>query len=184
MRTVAGNQGLGRKIEELRDEFVYLGETFDATAMRAMRERQLRHLVTGGKFNLKYSLGGLVDVEYLVQGLQITHGAANPAVRQTNTREAMAALAKAGILSEDDHTRLRKAHTFLRWFIDSLRVVRGNAKDVTVPVEGSEEFTFLARRLQYGSDPERLRSELARYTEDVREINARLLQGSNLIGHF
>jgi glutamate-ammonia-ligase adenylyltransferase len=88
----------------------------------------------------------------------------------------MAALAKAGVLSEDDHTRLRKAHTFLRWFIDSLRVVRGNAKDVTVPVEGSEEFTFLTRRLQYGSDPERLRIELARYTEDVREINARLLQ--------
>jgi glutamate-ammonia-ligase adenylyltransferase len=176
MRTVAGNQELGRKIEGLRDEFVYLGETFDTTAMRAMRERQLRHLVTGGKFNLKYSLGGLVDVEYLVQGLQIMHGAENPAVRQTNTREAMSALAKAGVLSEDDHTRLRKAHTFLRWFIDSLRVVRGNAKDVTVPAEGSEEFTYLARRLKYGSDPEQLRSELARYTEDVREINARLLR--------
>ena len=42
--------------------------------MRAMRERQMRHLVTGGTFNLKYSPGGLVDIEYLVQGLQITHG--------------------------------------------------------------------------------------------------------------
>jgi glutamate-ammonia-ligase adenylyltransferase len=176
MRCVAGNQGLGRKVEEIRDEFVYLGEKFDATAMRAMRERQLRHLVTGGKFNLKYSLGGLVDVEYLVQGLQINHGGDHPAARQTNTRDAMAALARAGILSEEDHTRLRKAHTFLRWFIDSLRVVRGNAKDVTVPAEGSEEFTFLARRLKYGAEPGRLRTELARYTEDVREINARLLR--------
>jgi hypothetical protein len=44
-----------------------------------------------------------------------------------------------------------------------------------VPAEGSEEFTYLARRLKYGSAPEKLRSELARYTEDVREINARLL---------
>lgn len=176
MRCVAGNAGLGAKVEALRDEFVYTGEPFDGTAMRAMRERQIRHLVTGGKFNLKYSLGGLVDVEYLVQGLQITHGQEHPALRQTNTREGMAALAQAGILSEEDYTRLRKAHTFLRWFIDSLRVVRGNAKDVTVPAEGSEEFIYLARRLQYGNDPGRLSAELARYTEDVREINARYLR--------
>jgi len=116
-----------------------------------------------------------VDVEYLVQGLQITHGARLPEVRHTNTREAMARLARAGILSQEDYTRLRKAHTFLRWLIDSLRVVRGNARDVTIPPVNSEEFAFLARRLHY-ADPATLASELQRYTEDVREINARLLR--------
>ncbi|HCE16582.1 MAG TPA: glutamine synthetase adenylyltransferase [Anaerolinea thermolimosa] len=175
LRAVAGNEALGHQIEKLRDEFVYTGEPFDVTAMRAMRERQLRHLVQGGLFNLKYSLGGLVDVEYLVQGLQITYGARLPEVRHTNTREAMARLARAGILSQEDYRRLRKAHTFLRWLIDSLRVVRGNARDVTVPPVNSEEFAFLARRLHY-ADPATLASELQRYTEDVREINARLLR--------
>jgi glutamate-ammonia-ligase adenylyltransferase len=106
--------------------------------MRAMRERQIRHLVTGGVFNLKYSPGGLVDVEYLVQGLQITHGKDYPDVRLSNTRDAMAALAQAGVLREEDYPRLRKAHTFLRWMIDALRVVRGNARDVTVPPDDSE----------------------------------------------
>ena len=53
--------------------------------MRAMRERQLRHLVTPGTVNAKYSQGGLVDLEYIVQGLQITHGAADPSLRVTNT---------------------------------------------------------------------------------------------------
>ena len=96
-------------------------------------------------------------------------------LRQTNTREAMAALAAANILAPEDYTRLRKAHTFLRWLIDSLRVVRGNARDVTVPPEGSEEFAFLARRMQYGGDTQRLRDELIRYTADVQEINQRLL---------
>ena len=96
-------------------------------------------------------------------------------MRLTNTREALAALAQVGILSEDDYTRLRKAHTFLRWSIDSLRVVRGNAKDVTVPMDDSEGMAYLARRMRYGSDVARLQSELERYTEDVREINARLL---------
>ena len=53
-----------------------------------------------------------------------------------------------------------KAHTFLRWLINSLRVVRGNAKDVTIPPFGSEEFIFLARRLRYELDAEHLRDDL------------------------
>lgn len=175
LRPIAGDEALGQQITALRDEFVYTGEPFDVTAMRAMRERQIRHLVTGGMFNLKYSPGGLVDVEYLVQALQITHGKARPELRLTNTREAMAALAAAGILSEEDYTRLRKAHTFLRWMIDSLRVVRGNAKDVTVPPDGSEEFGFLARRMPYGNDQARLKEALEKYTQDAQELNRRLL---------
>jgi glutamate-ammonia-ligase adenylyltransferase len=176
LRPVAGNIGLGQHATALRDQFVYNGEPFDVTAMRAMRERQVRHLVTGGTFNAKFSLGGLVDVEYLVQGLQITHGHRDPALRLTNIREAMAALASAGIISPDDHARLRKAHTFLRWLIDGLRMVRGNAKDVTVPPADSEEFAFLARRLRYGGDVVQLRDELTRYTTSVQELNARLLR--------
>lgn len=175
MRAVAGNINLAEQVHALRDEFVYNNDVFDVVAMRAMRERQVRHLVKGGTFNAKYSPGGLVDVEYLVQALQIINGADNFSLRCTNLREAMAALHAVAILSDDDYTRLRKAHTFLRWLIDSLRVVRGNAKDVTVPPYGSEEFDFLARRLLYGSDVDRLRDELLRYARDVQEINQRLL---------
>ncbi len=175
LRPIAGSNEQGEQAAGLRDTFVYTGEPFDVTAMRAMRERQIRHLVGGGAFNLKYSPGGLVDVEYLVQGLQITHGHSHPSLRQTNTREAMQALAAADILKADEATRLRKAHTFLRWMIDSLRVVRGNARDVTLPVEGTEEFEFLTRRMGYTADKSKLNTELIRYTADVQEINRRLL---------
>jgi glutamate-ammonia-ligase adenylyltransferase len=175
LRPIAGDVELGKQVVALRDEFVYNGEPFDVTAMRAMRERQIRHLVTGGTFNAKFSPGGLVDVEYIVQGLQITHGYRDPNLRLTNTRETMAALAAAGILSPDDYTRLRKAHTFLRWLIDALRVVRGNAKDLTVPPAGSEEFAFLARRLRYGSDLAQLHDDLTHHTTCVQELSARLL---------
>jgi glutamate-ammonia-ligase adenylyltransferase len=175
LRPVAGDGSLGQHVAALRDRFVYNGEPFDVTAMRAMRERQIRHLVVGGTFNAKYSPGGVVDLEYLVQGLQIRHGDRDPALRLTNTRQALAALARAGILSPDDHVRLRKAHTFLSWLVDSLRVVRGNAKDLTVPDPGSEEFAFLARRLRYGHNVDQLRDDLARYTGWVQELNVRLL---------
>jgi len=175
LRTITGNLALGEQVCDLRDKFVYNGEPFNVTAMRAMRERQILHLVTAGTFNAKYSPGGLVDLEYLVQGLQITYGAANPALRLTNIRMAMAALADAGILSSDNHVRLRKAHTFLRWLIDSLRVVRGNTRDVNIPPLDGEEFAFLAKRLQYGSDTNRLQEDLTRYPMDVQILNAQLL---------
>jgi glutamate-ammonia-ligase adenylyltransferase len=177
LRPITGDPALGNQINGLRDLFVYKGEPFNVTAMRAMRERQVRHMVTTGTFNAKYSPGGLVDVEYLVQGLQITYGAANPSLRLTNIRMAMAALKDAGILSADDFARLRKAHTFLRWLIDSLRVVRGNTRDVNIPPHESEEFAFLARRLHYGADTNRLQEDLTRYSMDVQELNTQLLSG-------
>ena len=175
LRSIAGDNELGRRVEALRDQFVYHGDGFDVLAMRSMRERQVRHLVTGGTFNAKYSPGGLVDVEYLVQGLQIRHGAAHPELRLTNIRAALAALAEVGVLAGDEYARLRKAHTFLRWLIDALRVVRGHAKDTTIPQYDSEEFAFLARRLLYGADTVRLKDDLTRYAADVRELNMRLL---------
>lgn len=179
LRPITGNDELNHELCKLRDVYAYESGPFDVTAMRAMRERQVRHLVTGGTFNAKFSPGGLVDIEYLIQGLQINHGAQNSALRLTNLRDAMSALHDAGILSDDNYTRLRKAHTFLRWLVDSLRVVRGNAKDVTIPPFGTEEFIFLARRLRYEMDVEHLRDDLTRYAADVQEINNQLLSREN-----
>jgi glutamate-ammonia-ligase adenylyltransferase len=175
LRRISGDHLLGEQVYRLRDQFIYNGEPFDITAMRAMRERQVHHLVTAGTFNAKYSPGGLADLEYLIQGLQITYGASDMSLRLTNTRLAMAALFKAGILSSQDYERLRKAHTFLRWLIDSIRVVRGNSKDVNIPPYNSDEFVYLARRLRYGSDIDRLLQDLSRYPLDVQELNQKLL---------
>jgi glutamate-ammonia-ligase adenylyltransferase len=178
LRSITGDEKLSDELCRLRDVYAYESGPFDVTAMRAMRERQIRHIVTGGTFNAKFSPGGLVDIEYLIQGLQINHGAQNPSLRLTNLRDAMSALHLSGVLSGDDHTRLRKAHTFLRWLVDSLRVVRGNSKDVTMPLFGSDEFIFLARRLRY-DDATHLRDDLTRYVADVQEINSRLLGREN-----
>jgi glutamate-ammonia-ligase adenylyltransferase len=131
--------------------------------------------VRGGTFNPKFSPGGLVDVEYLVQGLQMRHGDRDEQLRATNTRAAMAALAAAGILPPEDHERLREAQTFLRWLIDALRMVRGDARDLTIPAAGSEEFAYLARRMRYGSDLNRLKDEIARCSGSVQELSLRLL---------
>ncbi len=175
LRPIAGDAGLGREVERLRDEYVYCGRPFDVPAMRAMRERQIRHLVTPGTINAKFSPGGLVDLEYIVQGLQVNYGHLYPQVRLTNTREAMAALAEVGIISAENYARLREAHIFLRRLINALRMVRGNARDLTVPPEDSEEFAFLARRLGYDDEPLKLRADLTHHITWVQRLSTRLL---------
>ncbi|MBI1878992.1 MAG: glutamine synthetase adenylyltransferase [Chloroflexi bacterium] len=175
LRPIGGSVDLGAQIIRLRDELIYSDEPFDVAAMRAMRERQVRHLVTAGTINAKFSPGGLVDVEYLIQGLQISYGHHNPGLRLTNTREAMRALAAAGILPMEDYNSLREAHIFLRRLINALRMVRGNAKDLTIPPPESEEFAFLARRLDYGRQVAQLRDDLTRHMVFVQELSTRLL---------
>jgi glutamate-ammonia-ligase adenylyltransferase len=175
LRPIAGDAGFGEMISARRDELIYTGERFDVTAMRAMRERQVRHLVAGGTFNAKYSPGGLLDLEYLVQALQINAGKEYLVVRQTNTAHAIDALAVCGLLTSADHSQLKAAYSFLRWLIDSLRVVRGHAKDLTVPPQDSDAFAYLARRMGYGRQVQRLRNYLQRHSRAVMEINNRLL---------
>jgi glutamate-ammonia-ligase adenylyltransferase len=175
LRPIAGDENLGKQIVALRDELIYTGEPFDVAAMRGMRERQQRQLVAAGTFNAKLSPGGLVDAEYLVQGLQITHGRRFPQLRLTNTLLAIDALFRAGVLTTDDATKLRDTYSFLRQLIGSLRIVRGNARDLTLPAQASEEFAFLARRLGYEDHPAQLRSDLDRHVADILELSHRLL---------
>lgn len=176
LRPIVGNLKFGQQIVKERDKLIYTGEPFDVAAMRAMRERQIRHLVTAGTINAKFSPGALVDAEYLVQALQISYGHQDASLRQPNTGDVMKALAVANIIPEEDYPRLRQAHIFLRSLINALRMVRGNAKDLTVPPQDSEEFYFLARRLNDAGDSARLQNELTGHTTFVYELNQRLLR--------
>ena len=81
----------------------------------------------------------------------------------------------AGILAQDDYERLRDAHMFIRRLVNALRMVRGNTKDLTVPPAASEEYRFLADRLGYGADLERLRADLNRHPTFVQQLSVRLL---------
>jgi len=174
LRPVAGSVELGADVVSLRDAMIYRGEPFDSGAMRAMREKQIRQLVQAGTFNAKLSPGGLVDCEYLVQGLQITFGHLDPAIREPNTREAMKALQRYGILTGEARVRLRDAYRFWRRIIDALRVVRGDASDLTIPPVDSDEFVFLARRMEKQFSVNQLRMSLERYPRYVIEVASSL----------
>jgi glutamate-ammonia-ligase adenylyltransferase len=175
LRPLAGELAFGQRIVAARDECVYTGEPFDTGAMRALRERQVRQLVKGGTINAKFSPGALVDAEYLIQALQITHGREHPELRTTNTSDALTGLLRIGILSSQDYMKLHEALDFLRRLMEGLRVVRGSAKDLTVPAPNSDEFSYLARRLGYEPDHLRLLDELNKQTTLVQKLSRRLL---------
>ena len=106
---------------------------FDFPAMRAMRERQIRQLVRGGAINAKLSDGGIVDCEYAVQALQMTFGDDMLTLRHPNTLQALSEAARFGLIKPAHHASIQRAYVFLRELIDCLRMVRGNAKDLTLP---------------------------------------------------
>jgi glutamate-ammonia-ligase adenylyltransferase len=149
LRWVAGDETLGRRVEAHRDSFTYSGILWDWENAMHMRRRQMRELVKPGQINVKYSAGGIIDIEYTVQYLQLLNGKDHPEVRLTNTLEALERLRRLQIVREADYNVLCAAYLFLRKLIDALRIVRGDASDLVLPEEDSEEFKSLARRLGY-----------------------------------
>jgi glutamate-ammonia-ligase adenylyltransferase len=159
LRHVAGDLALAGRVLDARDAFVYSGDPLDAGDILHLRRRQSAELVTPGTVNAKYSQGGLVDIEYFVQARQIEAGRDDPQVRVTGTLDGIERLEQGGHLGGSDAAKLRAAYAFLRRLIDALRVVRGNARDLTIPPPQSREFAYLARRLE-SSTAAGLRSEI------------------------
>src|SRR5262245_66355876 len=86
-----------------------------AEEIRRLRARMLRELSLErrGRMDLKLGRGGLVEIEFAVQLLQLRHGR-DPRVRTTETAEAIEALAAVGLLSSEHADTLREGYGFLR----------------------------------------------------------------------
>lgn len=154
LRPVAGNRKLGAHVTKLRDAYVYSGTALDVDNILHLRHRQATELVPPEAVSAKYSAGGLVDLEYYVQGCQITAGHLDKTVRVTNTLDAIDRLAQGEYLQRSHANDLRDAYAFMRRLIDGLRAVRGHAKDLTIPAMDSPEFAYLTQRLQFESTEE------------------------------
>jgi len=167
LRWVAGDETMGRRVEAHRDSFTYSGDPWNWENALHLRGRQTRELVKPGQINVKYSSGGIIDIEYAVQYLQLLNGKDHPEVRVPNTLEALDKLRRLQIIREADYKMLHAAYLSLRNLIDALRIVRGDASDLVLPQETSEEFKSLARRLGYRERDRR--KGAAMLAADIRE---------------
>ncbi len=174
-RHVAGDPGIFAEIHERVLVPVVYGRREDpaplAAEIRRMRERmetEIAKEASHGK-NPKTGHGGLVDVEFAAQFLQLAHGHDHPAVRGSSTPVALRRLRHAGLLREADFEALAEGYDFLRRVELRLRIVHDFAID-HLPEQGPA-LRQLARRLGYaGPDPgARFLADYARVTAAVRQ---------------
>jgi len=163
IRPIAGNVGLGgRLLQEMRpillehrDREKIVGSI---EAMRQAAVRKSARLLGGGP-DVKNGEGGIRDVEFLVQGLQLIHGADRPELLTGNTLVALAALEEVGLLSDTTGAQLEEDYLLLRRVEHALQILE-DRQTHALPKDPVER-TALARRL-FGreGDEARLAEEL------------------------
>jgi len=139
--------------------------------VRTRMERELAK-ETASRFNVKLGRGGLVDVEFLTQALQLVHGAHAPGVRRAATRFALCALATAGAIRADAARALIDHLTFLRRVSATLRLLGArpaDAIDLAGPMPAR-----VATALGYPSRVAFI-DDYKRRTTDVRRLYTELL---------
>ncbi len=129
--------------------------------------RGMRHKLeaTANARSLKRGPGGIVDVEFVVQLLQLKYGREHPDVLKSNVWDSLDSLEAAELLPPDDAMALRTGYSFLRLVEARLRIVTD--RPLTEIPEAPEDLAKLAHRLAFDS-PGKFLAELKRITADVR----------------
>ena len=155
-------------------EIVHTRQRKEAQATRRTSTRRRR----GGKaqtstVNVKSGYGGLVDIEFVVQTLQLVHGGRETSVHVQNTPFAIERLHKIGVLTEVQRDGLTEAYQFLRRVENALRIVHDRALDA-LP-KNRAELGQLARRLGYTGSSDKPAAEAflqdyGKWTETTRAL--------------
>lgn len=157
----------------------YEGGPPSAEEMHRLRLRMERELgrERPERRELKVGRGGLLDIEFLAQWLQMKHGG-DESVRTPSTGDALEALTTAGYLSRPDYELLRDAYRFLRRLEQRIHVHRGDGTNwVDAQALGQ---SGLGRQMGFQNVPDKSAGEqlFERYvsvTDSVRACYLRLL---------
>ncbi len=174
LRAVAGDRALGAEVERLAAQTVY-GTTLEwpravADEIMKMRDKIERELGAAG--DLKTGAGGVMDVEFAAQYLQLVYGHAHAELRTTATEVALRAAAALGIAPARDLELLDQGYRFLRKIEHRLRVV--NDQPIHRLPEARDELDKLARRSGF-PDGAVLLEHVERWQRDIRGAYLRLL---------
>ncbi|MHB1986578.1 MAG: bifunctional [glutamine synthetase] adenylyltransferase/[glutamine synthetase]-adenylyl-L-tyrosine phosphorylase [Acidimicrobiales bacterium] len=182
-RFSTGDEELGRDFEKACNTAVW-SRRLDAGALgelRSMKSRAEELVARRGLADreLKRGRGGIRDIEFAIQLLQLVHGPEDPALRMRSTLPALEELARAGYIDSADASRLALAYRFLRTVEHRVQLVE-EAQVHTVPPAGPAR-DHLARVLGFGGTEgaaptrhNRLDLVLASYQSSVRSIHERL----------
>ena len=179
-RAVTGDSGLAARVNALFEHYVYSEpiRATDVAEIQRLRGRMESELAgeTSERFNIKTGRGGLVDVEFLVQMLQLRYGHRLPALRHRDTLSTLDALRACQVLSREESRLLKRGYQFLRRLENRLRIERD--QPVEALERNAEQLTSLARRMGYeGAEAgPRVLAEYHRQREAIRACYSRLFE--------
>jgi glutamate-ammonia-ligase adenylyltransferase len=157
LRPVAGDVALGERFLEHIESYIYrkyLGFS-EINEIKALKRRIEQKAKSAGESDtdVKTGHGGIRDIEFAVQFLQLLNGGELPAVRLRNTLVALHALEQAGCLNDQEYHILDDAYRFLRKTEHRLQLLF-DLQTHQLP-DGVDELRKLALRMGYGtsSDP-------------------------------
>ncbi|NLH99834.1 MAG: hypothetical protein GX446_10145 [Chthonomonadales bacterium] len=172
-RPIAGDARLGQAFLAMIAPHAYPRRMTQAM-LDAIRENKRRiergRRSASGPSDVKLDPGGIRDIEFTVQLLQMERGAADPLVRTPNTLQAIARLRQAHALSAADARHLTDAYVFLRDVEHRLQLLYDHQTERLPATERETE--LLARRLGLADASEFLRL-FATHTERVRDVHLR-----------
>lgn len=175
-RPVAGDLALGAQYVDAVSAFVWRAADRPGFVddVQAMRRRVESHIPSGEvDRELKLGPGGLRDVEFSVQLLQLVHGRSDVMVRSPTTLTALESLATWGYVGRDDAATLADAYRFLRTLEHRLQLHRLR-RTHTMPTD-EIDLRRLARTIGLRTDPvETLAKEWKRHAREVRRIHEKL----------
>ena len=175
-RPAAGDVDLGRRYVDAVSPFVWSAADHDGFVadVQAMRRRVEEHVPAKiADRELKLGPGGLRDVEFSVQLLQLVHGRSDVMLRSPTTLVALEALAVWGYVGRDDAASLSDAYRFLRTLEHRLQLHRLR-RTHTMP-ENERDLRRLGRSMGYRADPvPELTAAWKRHARDVRRIHEKL----------
>ncbi|MEK7772908.1 MAG: bifunctional [glutamate--ammonia ligase]-adenylyl-L-tyrosine phosphorylase/[glutamate--ammonia-ligase] adenylyltransferase, partial [Deltaproteobacteria bacterium] len=180
-RPVGGDLALGSEALKDLDEILYSKPLTggDIDEMLRIRKRMEIEIAKEApdRYNIKTGRGGLVDIEFLAQALQLKYGKDKKGLRTLYTLKALCRLFKEGFLPEDEYAFLKETYLFYRLLEMQLRIVHDRPEGYLV--KDSEEISTLARRTGYSGKEAStaLLKDYLRYAGKVRDIYLKALEG-------
>jgi glutamate-ammonia-ligase adenylyltransferase len=153
-RSSAGSGALFSRFKEAVTPQIFRPEVSVNSALSSVRlaKQKIDHQVERkAGFNVKLGRGGIREIEFIAQALQLAHGGRDDWLRVSHTLISLGRLADRGFISEQERTDLSEAYYFLRTLEHRLQMEQG-LQTHTVP-EAAASRELLARRMSFvGAD--------------------------------
>jgi glutamate-ammonia-ligase adenylyltransferase len=174
-RVAAGDARVFQKFYEQAQSSVFSADETVENALSSVRlskEKINLEKTSGVNFDVKLGKGGIREIEFIAQALQLAYAGKDEWLRATHTLISLSRLADRGLISETELTELFEAYEFLRRLEHRLQMENGLQTHI-VPNENQRR-ALVARRMNYSTDLPEFENALRAHTESVNRIFTRV----------